>query len=145
RHADPGSVRCGRARRRREGHAGRGAGGKPGWIIGGGVGAPPANGTAPRVRARGSREPPWGLMGGRRFATKAPMRSNGFRRQVVRTVLITACMIGGAAALVACEEAKFTKSMVLGGKKVSASTLEAGRESYTHYCRACHGDEGNGK
>jgi mono/diheme cytochrome c family protein len=35
--------------------------------------------------------------------------------------------------------------MVLGGIKVPADTLEAGQESYTHYCRACHGDKGDGR
>jgi len=35
--------------------------------------------------------------------------------------------------------------MTLGGKHVSAETLEAGREAYTHYCRACHGDKGDGR
>ena len=43
------------------------------------------------------------------------MRSNGLGPQVARTLLATLCMIGGATALVACEEEpKFTKSMVLG-------------------------------
>jgi mono/diheme cytochrome c family protein len=35
--------------------------------------------------------------------------------------------------------------MTLGGKQVSAETLNAGKEAYTHYCRACHGDKGDGR
>jgi len=39
----------------------------------------------------------------------------------------------------------FTRSMVLGGARVSAERLNSGLESYTHYCRACHGDKGDGR
>ncbi len=39
----------------------------------------------------------------------------------------------------------FTKSMTLGGKKVSARTLNRGRYSYITHCQACHGMEGDGK
>jgi mono/diheme cytochrome c family protein len=31
-----------------------------------------------------------------------------------------------------------------GGKSISAETLNKGKESFTLYCRACHGDKGNG-
>jgi mono/diheme cytochrome c family protein len=37
------------------------------------------------------------------------------------------------------------EAMVLGGRPVSAGALEHGRQVYTHYCRACHGDQGDGK
>jgi mono/diheme cytochrome c family protein len=74
------------------------------------------------------------------------MRPLDFRARVARSFLAGLCVLAGAAALAACEEEPvFTKSKVLGGRKISAETLEEGRESYTHYCRACHGDEGNGK
>ena len=39
----------------------------------------------------------------------------------------------------------FTKSMVLGGRKVSARTLNNGAQQYISYCSACHGVEGDGK
>jgi mono/diheme cytochrome c family protein len=53
-------------------------------------------------------------------------------------------LVGASLSLVACEEEEFSKSKTLGGKQVSADTLNAGKESYTHYCRACHGDKGDG-
>ena len=54
-------------------------------------------------------------------------------------------LVGSSIGLVACEEEQFSKPMTLGGKQVSAETLNAGKEEYTHYCRACHGDKGDGK
>jgi mono/diheme cytochrome c family protein len=39
----------------------------------------------------------------------------------------------------------FTEDQKLGGKTVSASVLNEGRDAYTHYCYACHGDDGDGK
>ncbi|MHB1845570.1 MAG: c-type cytochrome [Deltaproteobacteria bacterium] len=43
-----------------------------------------------------------------------------------------------------CEPA-FTQPMKLGdGKVVSAATLNEGKEAFTQYCRACHGDKGDG-
>jgi mono/diheme cytochrome c family protein len=55
--------------------------------------------------------------------------------------------VGAFLALAGCDDGhkRFTKSMVLGGIRVSAERLEAGQESYTHYCRACHGDNGDGR
>ena len=38
----------------------------------------------------------------------------------------------------------FTKPMKLGGVEVSAEQLNRGKEAYTQYCRACHGDKGDG-
>src|SRR3954469_18298109 len=78
------------------------------------------------------------------------MRSHDFRPRIASTLFAVACIAGSASALVACEEeAPIIKggksSVILGGKKVYADTLDEGKESYTHYCRACHGDEGNGK
>lgn len=40
---------------------------------------------------------------------------------------------------------KFREPQKLGGKDVSAEVLTEGRRAYTHYCRACHGDQGDGK
>jgi mono/diheme cytochrome c family protein len=49
------------------------------------------------------------------------------------------------AALFACEKDKFTAPFVLAdGTELSVETLEKGRTAYTLYCRACHGDNGDG-
>lgn len=40
---------------------------------------------------------------------------------------------------------RFEEAMVLGGKRVSARRLNAGREAYMTYCSACHGVKGDGK
>ena len=39
----------------------------------------------------------------------------------------------------------FTAPVTLGGRSVSSAALEHGREVYTHFCRPCHGDAGDGK
>jgi mono/diheme cytochrome c family protein len=39
----------------------------------------------------------------------------------------------------------FTAPVTLGGRVVQPAALERGRELYTHYCRPCHGDAGDGK
>ncbi|HMF40088.1 MAG TPA: cytochrome c [Polyangia bacterium] len=39
----------------------------------------------------------------------------------------------------------FTAPVTLGGRSVSASALEHGRDVYTQFCRPCHGDAGDGK
>src|SRR5450631_2668951 len=39
----------------------------------------------------------------------------------------------------------FSKSQVLGGKKVSARRLNNGAQQFINYCSACHGVEGDGK
>ena len=39
----------------------------------------------------------------------------------------------------------FDKPMTLGGEVVPAAVLTAGARSYELYCRACHGDQGDGK
>ena len=44
-----------------------------------------------------------------------------------------------------CGEQKFKGAMILSGQKVSSEKLEHGREVYVHYCRACHGDNGDGQ
>ena len=55
-----------------------------------------------------------------------------------------------ALALPACSRpagspARFTAPVTLGGQSVSPAALEHGREVYTHFCRPCHGDAGDGK
>ena len=49
--------------------------------------------------------------------------------------------------LAACGEqtAPFKQPMKLAGKEVSAEKLNAGRVAYLQYCRACHGEKGDGK
>ncbi|MES1172362.1 MAG: c-type cytochrome [Bacteroidota bacterium] len=37
------------------------------------------------------------------------------------------------------------RALVLGGRSVGPDQLRRGAVAYTHYCRACHGDEGDGK
>ena len=39
----------------------------------------------------------------------------------------------------------FTGPVTLGGRAIAPEALEHGREVYTHYCRPCHGDAGDGK
>ena len=39
----------------------------------------------------------------------------------------------------------FTAPVTLGGRNVSTGALEHGRDVYTHFCRPCHGDAGDGK
>lgn len=38
----------------------------------------------------------------------------------------------------------FDKPLVLGGRTISPEQLQRGADAYTHYCRACHGDAGDG-
>lgn len=62
-----------------------------------------------------------------------------------------AVVIAAALALGACKRGELsapprrTEALVLGGKTVSPETLEHGRQIYAHYCRSCHGDQGDGK
>jgi len=43
-----------------------------------------------------------------------------------------------------CRQHAFHQSLKLGGKLVSPETLDHGKQAYTLYCRACHGDNGDG-
>jgi mono/diheme cytochrome c family protein len=74
------------------------------------------------------------------------MRDGGFGRPRIMGMSRLAMLAGALVALAGCDDGhkSFTRSMVLGGIRVSADRLEAGQESYTHYCRACHGDNGDG-
>jgi mono/diheme cytochrome c family protein len=50
-----------------------------------------------------------------------------------------------AALLSGCHPSDFKEPYKLaGGKTIPAATLNRGRESFMLYCRACHGDKGNG-
>ena len=43
-----------------------------------------------------------------------------------------------------CREHAFHQPLKLGGKLVAPEILDRGKEAYTLYCRACHGDNGDG-
>ena len=45
----------------------------------------------------------------------------------------------------ACQREPFQEPQKLGGQLVAAETLNRGRTAYMQYCRACHGDKGDGK
>jgi cytochrome c553 len=61
-------------------------------------------------------------------------------------------VLASASAFVGCKESNknavkiphFDQPMTLGGVSVSAEVLNAGAVGYTQYCRACHGDTGEG-
>src|SRR4051812_34061435 len=52
---------------------------------------------------------------------------------------------GSLSALLVAGCSDFKEPMKLGGQMVSAETLQRGKENYGHYCRQCHGDNGDGK
>lgn len=45
----------------------------------------------------------------------------------------------------ACSESHFKKEKILAGVKVSSETLNLGKSTYTQYCMACHGVNGDGQ
>ena len=62
---------------------------------------------------------------------------------MMRTViLLLAC---GVAACKGYRTPSFKEPQKLGGKVVPAEVLTAGARAYVQYCRACHGDKGDGK
>ena len=61
-----------------------------------------------------------------------------------------AALLAAAIGLAACRRTPgapppFTAPVTLGGHNVPARALEHGRDVYTHFCRPCHGDAGDGK
>jgi mono/diheme cytochrome c family protein len=60
------------------------------------------------------------------------------KRLLVLALLAAACRPTGG-------PPPFAAPLTLGGRVVSADALERGRVTYTHYCRPCHGDGGDGK
>ena len=48
------------------------------------------------------------------------------------------------ALLAGCSEPQFKEPMTLAGQEISAEVLNLGHETYTLYCRACHGVNGDG-
>ena len=72
------------------------------------------------------------------------MRSGGL--SVVGLVaLAAASLLAPACRRPAGAPPTFTAAVTLGGRSVAPATLEHGREVYTHFCRPCHGDAGDGK
>lgn len=63
---------------------------------------------------------------------------------MARTVILALALVLFAVGLTACAEEGFTEAKVLGGQEVSADVLNLGKETYTLYCRACHGVNGDG-
>jgi mono/diheme cytochrome c family protein len=62
---------------------------------------------------------------------------------------VKAAALISLALLAACQRTAggpppFRQAVVLGGRRVTPAALEHGRDLYTHYCRACHGDAGDG-
>ncbi len=63
---------------------------------------------------------------------------------MARATLLLACALATAG----CEGYRtkgFDGPVKLGGKDVSAAVLTSGERAYVQYCRACHGDKGDGK
>ncbi len=66
------------------------------------------------------------------------MRTGGFALAVL-LALAPACRRPAGA------PPTFTSAVTLGGRSVAPDALEHGRHVYTHFCRPCHGDAGDGK
>ena len=66
-------------------------------------------------------------------------------RAELAALAVLAALSLPAAACHRAGPARFTAPLTLGGRVVPVATLEHGREVYTHFCRPCHGDAGDGK
>jgi mono/diheme cytochrome c family protein len=63
----------------------------------------------------------------------------------MRAERVVQWMLMMAAVCVGCKPTDFKEPYKLaGGKSIPAATLNRGKESFSLYCRACHGDQGNG-
>lgn len=62
-----------------------------------------------------------------------------------RLLAVATATLAGACTRAGPPTAAFRAPMTLGGKVVSAATLTEGERDYALYCRACHGDHGDGK
>jgi len=68
------------------------------------------------------------------------MTARSPHRWILWATLCSGALLGTAA----CREQAFRAPQKLGGKLVGPETLNRGKEVYTLYCRACHGDNGDG-
>src|SRR5262245_34767221 len=59
---------------------------------------------------------------------------------MTRTVLVGLLIVAGCS-----EDRPFSTAQKLGGKMVSAESLNHGRDGYQQYCRPCHGEKGDGR
>ncbi len=66
------------------------------------------------------------------------------RMSVTTAVVAIAAVLAGGAGC-SGPGRTFTKTMTLGGKKVSARRLNSGEHLFVTYCSACHGMKGDGK
>jgi mono/diheme cytochrome c family protein len=65
-----------------------------------------------------------------------------------KLLLLLACAAAGATAITACKGYRtqgFKEPLKLGGKVIPAAVLTEGERSYALYCRACHGEKGDGR
>jgi mono/diheme cytochrome c family protein len=65
-----------------------------------------------------------------------------------RLLFVWLCLATLGSAAFGChrgEPTRFTLPLTLAGRTVDPVTLEHGREVYTHFCRPCHGEAGDGK
>jgi mono/diheme cytochrome c family protein/cytochrome c5 len=63
----------------------------------------------------------------------------------MRKILVIVFVMGCGVHPQGPELKHFTQGQKLGGKQISAETLEKGFEGYMLYCYACHGEKGDGK
>lgn len=56
-----------------------------------------------------------------------------------------ASIAAAAACLISCSGGPFSAPEALGGKQISAQSLNSGHRAYSYYCVACHGKNGDGR
>jgi len=64
-----------------------------------------------------------------------------------KALLLVGCAVASAV-VAGCKGYRtqgFKDPMKLGGKTIPASVLTEGERAYVLHCRACHGDQGDGK
>ncbi|MEO5767895.1 MAG: c-type cytochrome [Polyangia bacterium] len=68
------------------------------------------------------------------------------RRGALNIVAAATLIAAGAGCRPPSPQARpaFTESLTLGGRAVGPEQLNRGADAYVHYCRACHGDAGDG-
>jgi mono/diheme cytochrome c family protein len=59
--------------------------------------------------------------------------------------MVGALVVAGGACRRAGGPPRWSEPLTLGGRSVPVAALDHGRDVYTHYCRPCHGDQGDGK